>query len=315
MSPKKKILKPKAKKTVKKSINPPKLKTSKTPTSIIDNSKKINKPHVQNVNVNVSVSPTDNKKHMTDKPPQVAKPMSARSSARSSGISSIIPQYIQGNPPPFMPNINPPPFMQNTNQIKQSDPFSVPVLPASIMSRIASLDSIPTSIKSRPQSLYDEMSEMSEVSFPLSELSFDEIPFGLSMQSVESYNTAKLDKNDAMAKLVSESIPKTLRPPRDNFKEIMYDDGNLKFASENYPQFIELSKSDEISPQGIENEYDKMSVSERIKAIEDNVKKRGRKPGTKNRPKEEITAEKNFKEAEKNVKVVNKFIRKESQVN
>jgi len=153
-------------------------------------------------------------------------------------------------------------------------------------------------------------SELEEESYKYSE------PSGINLQSINSiesdmtmpmprtnftnrpYDTTKLDSFDEMAELVKASVDKSLqekiarqRPP---LREIVYDDGSIQVLTEEQePLTLEMSKSDKPALSGIsDEEFEKLSIAERVKVVDEEIKKkRGKPPGTKNRPKEEIKAE------------------------
>jgi hypothetical protein len=122
------------------------------------------------------------------------------------------------------------------------------------------------------------------------------------------YDTTQLDSFDEMAQLVRASISQSLqekiarqRPP---LKEIIYDDGSIQVLTEEQePLTLEMSKSDQPALSGIpDEEFEQLSIAERVKLMDQEIKKRGRKPGQKNRSKEEIEAEKAEKEKKKAIK-------------
>jgi hypothetical protein len=146
-------------------------------------------------------------------------------------------------------------------------------------------------------------------------------PSGINLQSVGSlesdmivpmprtnftyrpFDTSQLDSFDEVAQLVRESISKSLQEriarPRSPVREIIFDDGSIQVISGGQQQLtLEMGTADETAPADMnEEEFKQMSVAERVQEIEN--RKRGRKPGQKNKPKEEIEAEKAEKEARK----------------
>jgi len=139
-------------------------------------------------------------------------------------------------------------------------------------------------------------SSEAEMSMPMPRTNFTNRPF----------DTTQLDSFDEMAELVKASIQKSLQEkiaiPRPALKEIIYDDGSIQVLSEEQePITLEMSKSDEPALSGIvDEEFKKLSIAERVKLVDEQInKKRGKPPGTKNRPKEEIEADKAAKEERK----------------
>ena len=167
--------------------------------------------------------------------------------------------------------------------------------------------------------------ELEEESYKYSE------PSGINLQSINSiesdmtmpmprtnftnrpYDTTKLDSFDEVAELVKASIDKSLqeklarrRPP---LREIIYDDGSIQVLTEEQePLTLEMSKSDKPALSGLsDEEFEKLSIAERVNVIDEEIKKKGRKPGQKNRPKEEIEAEKAEKQKKKAMKDAKKM--------
>lgn len=367
MPPKKNIKKVKSKKETK----------SKTKATTIDNRKISNKSQNQSVNVNVNVGgkASDRETKSKAKVPRVQS--SKKEILSRSTAPTIIPQYVQGNPPPFPPQppnrvvqpiynpIRPAPMMTSLGSLDTSDLSSLTATQQSIPSQFRSFSPISVGI-SRQSNSYDPFLSSSQssitlddgsglfdfrsvgsvssrepsyaISEPISELSeesykystgeqssLEQTPSGINLQSVGSigsgmmvpiprtefmnmpYNITQEDSFDDVAKLVKESISKSLLErmsrPRPPLREIIYDDGSIQVISEGQeqPLMLEMSMADQPAPDGIdEEEYKQMSVSERVQEIEN--RRRGRKPGTKNRPRELIQAEQEEKERKRREK-------------
>lgn len=184
------------------------------------------------------------------------------------------------------------------------------------------------SVRSQPSYVISEPSTESSgyaISGPLTELSEESYnysePSGMNLQSVSSldsgmivpmprtnftyrpFDTSQLDSFDEVAQLVRESISKSLQEriarPRSPIREIIFDDGSIRVISGGQQQLtLEMGMADEPAPPDMnEEEFKQMSVAERVQEIEN--RKRGRKAGQKNRPKEEIEAEKAERDARK----------------
>lgn len=339
MPPKKNIKKPKPKPKAKPKAKPkPKSKPSPMSTTTIDNRKISNKPQTQSVNVNVNVGGKSSESK-TREPRESRESSSSKKSMEQvrSFAPTIIPQYVAGNPPP------PPP--QPPARVVQS--VYTPIKPNQNMTSLGSLDSVSSLSgtsdatyglrQSRGISL-DNMSDLSDFlsrevrsqpSYAVSGIT-DELS-GINLQSINSiesdmtmpmprtnftnrpYDTTKLDSFDEMAELVKASVSKSLQEklarPRPPLKEIIYDDGSIQVLTEEQePLTLEMSKSDKPALSGLsDEEFEKLSIAERIKVVDEEIKKKGRKPGQKNRPKEEIEAEKAEKQKKKAMKDAKKM--------
>lgn len=339
MPPKKNIKKTKPKPKAKPKAKPkPKSKPSPMSTTTIDNRKISNKPQTQSVNVNVNVGGKSSESK-TREPRESRESSSSKKSMEQvrSFAPTIIPQYIAGNPPPQPP--------QPPARVVQS--VYTPIRPNQNMTSLGSLDSVSSLSgtndatyglrQSRGISL-DNMSDLSDFlsrevrsqpSYAVSGIT-DELS-GINLQSINSiesdmtmpmprtnftnrpYDTTKLDSFDEMAELVKASVSKSLqeklarqRPP---LREIVYDDGSIQVLTEEQePLTLEMSKSDKPALSGLsDEEFEKLSIAERVKVVDEEIKKKGRKPGQKNRPKEEIEAEKAEKQKKKAMKDAKKM--------
>lgn len=253
---------------------------------------------------------------------------------------TIIPQYVYGNPPhpPQPPNrvvqpiynpIRPNPIMTSQQSLDQTSLSTAGTIPSGVgrMTTASTLDDDISSLSdfssravtSQPNYAVSGLTdELRSESYKYSE------PSGINLQSVNSsetdmsmpiprtnftnrpFDTTQLDSFDEMAQLVKASISKSLQEkiarPRPPLKEIIYDDGSIQVLTEEQePVTLEMSKSDQPALSGIsDEEFEKLSIAERVKMVDEQIKKkRGKPPGTKNRPKEEIEADKAEKEAKK----------------
>ena len=253
---------------------------------------------------------------------------------------TIIPQYVYGNPPypPQPPNrvvqpiynpIRPNPIMTSQQSLDQTTSLTAGTIPSGVgrMTTASTLDDDISSLSdfssravtSQPNYAVSGLTdELRSESYKYSE------PSGINLQSINSseaemsmpmprtnftnrpFDTTQLDSFDEMAELVKASIQKSLQEkiaiPRPALKEIIYDDGSIQVLSEEQePITLEMSKSDEPALSGIvDEEFKKLSIAERVKLMDEQIKKkRGKPPGTKNRPKEEIEADKAAKEERK----------------
>lgn len=326
MPPKKNIKKAKPKPKAKPKAKPkPKTKQSPMSTTTIDNRKISNKPQTQSVNVNVNVGGKSSESK-TREPRESRESSSSKKSMEQvrSFAPTIIPQYVAGNPPPPPPQ--PParvvqsvytPVRPNQNMTSLGSLDSVSSLSGTSdatyglrQSRGISLDNM--------SDLSDFLSRevRSQPSHAVSGINSELEPSGINLQSINSiesemtmpmprtnftnrpYDTTKLDSFDEMAELVKASVDKSLqekiarrRPP---LREIVYDDGSIQVLTEEQePLTLEMSKSDKPALSGIsDEEFEKLSIAERVKVVDEEIKKkRGKPPGTKNRPKEVIEAE------------------------
>ena len=338
MPPKKnmKKSKPKRKAKAKQVISKP--KPSPTSTTNVDNRKISNKPQTQSVNVNVSVGGKSNESK-TREPRETRESSSSKKSSEQfrSFAPTIIPQYVYGNPPypPQPPNrvvqpiynpIRPNPIMTSQQSLDQTTQFRLgsDERPASTLDDdISSLSDFSSrAVVSQPNYAVSGLTdELRSESYKYSE------PSGINLQSINSseadmsmpiprtnftnrpFDTTQSDSYDDVAELVKASIQKSLQErtarPRPPLKEIIYDDGSIQVLSEERePMTLEMSKSDEPALSGIvDEEFEKLSIAERIKLVDEQIKnKRGRKAGGKNRPKEEIEAERQEKLLKKKVK-------------
>lgn len=298
MPPKKNIkkvkvttLKPKAKPKAKAKA---KAKAKTIQPTQIDNRKITDKRQTQSVNVNVSVGKeTERSSKVRD---------DSKSQSRGTKIPTrmtaptIIPQYIQGNPPPMPPT--PPPIMMT----QQIPPITIPKVKPTppIMTSLGSLDDIPETISLRSYRSYDvsepvsstftksgaksNLDDFSELTSESYKYSVSDTPSGINLESVKS--TSPMSAIDLLR-----DLKKKVLEPREPFREIIQGDGSIKLISEEKPSTLDMSMIDQPAD---EKQYEQMSISERIQE-EENKKKRGRKAGGKNRPKEEIQAEKQEK--------------------
>ena len=95
-------------------------------------------------------------------------------------------------------------------------------------------------------------------------------------------------------------MKKKVLEPREPFREIIQGDGSIQVLTslvETEPLTLEMSESDKPALSGLsDEEFEKLSIAERVKVVNEEIKKkRGKPPGTKNRPKEEIEADKEEK--------------------
>jgi hypothetical protein len=335
--------KPKAKPKPKVSK---KKETSKSIPLAVFPTKISNKPQTQNVNVNVSVGgKTSESSKSKDKEPREMK--SSNASKQYSQAPTIIPQYIAGNPPPMPPQppsrvvqsvytpIKPNTNMTSPASLDSISSLSTPTMLSGTNNAIRGIsldnmsdlsDFISRQVRNQPNYIVSGLtSELEEESYKYSE------PSGINLKSVNStesdmmmpipktnftnrpYDTTQLDSFDEMAQLVRASISQSLqekiarqRPP---LKEIIYDDGSIQVLTEEQePLTLEMSKSDQPALSGIpDEEFEQLSIAERVKLMDQEIKKRGRKPGQKNRSKEEIEAEKAEKEKKKAIKEAKKM--------
>lgn len=313
MPPKKNIKKVKAKAKPKTKIAIPlavgnrgrrgaKLPTAKTQPTKIDNRRITNKPQTQSVNVNVSVGKE------SERPAKSISNAVGDKGLRQSKISpkmtapTIIPQYIQGNPPPMPPT--PPPIIMSQSTPK-AIPLAIPTKTPSIITSLGSLDDVYLSDK-----VTDTSSVRSyNISEPLSELTTESYnystPSGIGLKSINSMDnkSSPITKND-IASLI-QSLKKKVLEPRIPFSEIVQSDGSIKLISEENPSILDMTMLDQ--PISEDKPYEEMTISERIEDTE--KKKRGRKKGGKNRPKEEIKAEREEIKAEREEKVKKGWIK------
>lgn len=279
MPPKKNIkkvkvttLKPKAKPKAKA-----KAKAKTIQPTQIDNRKITDKRQTQSVNVNVSVGKE------SERSAKVRDESKSQSQSRGTKIPTrmtaptIIPQYIQGNPPPMPPT--PPPIMMT----QQTPPITIPKVKPTppIMTSLGSLDDIPETISLRSYRSYDVSEPLSELTSESYKYSVSDVPSGINMESVKS--TSPMSAIDLLR-----SLKEKVLEPREPFREIIQSDGSIKLISEEKPSTLDMSMIDQPAD---EKQYEQMSISERIQE-EENKKKRGRKAGGRNRPKEELEAEK-----------------------
>lgn len=299
-----------------------------------------------NVNVNVGGKSSESKTREPRESRESSSSKKSMEQVRSFA-PTIIPQYIAGNPPPPPPQPPArvvqsvyTPVRPNQNMTSLGSLDSVSSLSGTSdatyglrQSRGISLDNmsdlsdfLSREVRSQPSYAVSGInSELEEESYKYSE------PSGINLQSINSiesemtmpmprtnftnrpYDTTKLDSFDEMAELVKASVDKSLqekiarrRPP---LREIVYDDGSIQVLTEEQePLTLEMSKSDKPALSGIsDEEFEKLSVAERIKVVDEEIKKKGRKPGQKNRPKEEIEAEKEEKQKKKAMKDAKKM--------
>lgn len=313
-------------------------KPSPTSTTNVDNRKISNKPQTQSVNVNVSVGgkSTESK---TREPRETRESSSSKKSTEQfrSFAPTIIPQYVYGNPPqppnrvvqPIYNPIRPNPIMTSQQSLDQTTSLTIP----SVVGRMTTASTLDDDISSLSD--FSSRAVVSQPNYAVSGLT-DELrsesykysePSGINLQSINSseadmsmpiprtnftnrpFDTTQSDSYDDVAALVRASVQKSLQErisrPRPPLKEIIYDDGSIQVLSEEQePITLEMSKSDEPALSGIvDEEFKKLSMAERVKLVDEQIKnKRGRKTGGKNRPKEEIEAERQEKLLKKKVK-------------
>lgn len=279
MPPKKNIkkvkvttLKPKAKPKAKA-----KAKAKTIQPTQIDNRKITDKRQTQSVNVNVSVGKeSERSAKVRDESKSQTQTRGTKIPTRTTA-PTIIPQYIQGNPPPMPPTPQPP--IMITQQIP---PITIPKVKPTppIMTSLGSLDDIPETISLRSYRSYDVSEPLSELTSESYKYSVSDVPSGINMESVKS--TSPPSAIDLLR-----SLKEKVLEPREPFREIIQSDGSIKLISEEKPSTLDMSMID----QPTDEQYQQMSISERIQE-EENKKKRGRKAGGRNRPKEELEAEK-----------------------
>jgi hypothetical protein len=292
-----------------------------------------------NVNVSVGGKSTESKTREPRETRESSSSKKSTEQFRSFA-PTIIPQYVYGNPPypPQPPNrvvqpiynpIRPNPIMTSQQSLDQTTSLTAGTIPSGVgrMTTASTLDDDISSLSD-----FSSRAVVSQPNYAVSGLT-DELrsesykysePSGINLQSINSseadmsmpiprtnftnrpFDTTQLDSFDEMAELVKASIQKSLQEriarPRPPLKEIIYDDGSIQVLSEERePITLEMSKSDEPALSGIvDEEFEKLSIAERVKLVDEQIKKkRGKPPGTKNRPKEEIEAEKAEKEARK----------------
>lgn len=293
MPPKKNIkkvkvttLKPKAKPKAKAKA---KAKAKTIQPTQIDNRKITDKRQTQSVNVNVSVGKeTERSSKVRDESKSQTQTRGTKIPTRTTA-PTIIPQYIQGNPPPMPPTPQPPIMM--TQQIP---PITIPKVKPTppIMTSLGSLDDVPETISLRSYRSYDVSEPVSELTSESYKYSVSDIPSGINLESVKS--TSPMSAIDLLR-----DLKKKVLEPREPFREIIQGDGSIKLISEEKPSTLDMSMIDQPAD---EKQYEQMSISERIQE-EENKKKRGRKPGSKNRPKEELEAEREADKKKKEEKV------------
>ena len=293
MPPKKNIKKVKIATSKPKPKPKPKAKAkAKTiqPTTI-DNRKITDKRQTQSVNVNVSVGKeTERSSKVRDDSKSQSQMKGAKIPTRITA-PTIIPQYIQGNPPPMPPT--PPPIMMT----QQIPPITIPKVKPTppIMTSLGSLDDLPETISLRSYRSYDVSEPVSELTSESYKYSVSDIPSGINLESVKS--TSPPSAIDFLR-----DLKKKVLEPREPFREIIQGDGSIKLISEEKPSTLDMSMIDQPAD---DKQYEQMSISERIQE-EENKKKRGRKSGGKNRPKEELLAEREADKQKKKEKVQKK---------
>ena len=233
---------------------------------------------------------------------------------------------------PIYNPIRPNPIMTSQQSLDQTTSLTAGTIPSGVgrMTTVSTLDDDISSLSD-----FSSRAVISQPNYAVSGLT-DELrsesykysePSGINLQSINSseadmsmpmprtnftnrpFDTTQSDSYDDVAELVKASIQKSLQErtarPRPPLKEIIYDDGSIQVLSEEKePITLEMSKSDEPALSGIvDEEFEKLSIAERIKLVDEQIKnKRGRKAGGKNRPKEEIEAERQEKLLKKKVK-------------
>jgi hypothetical protein len=282
-----------------------------------------NKPQNQNVNVSVNIGKENDKRSSNKSSEESKQNLKGSNSIRQlnkqqSFAPTIIPQYVSGNPPPQPPqqpqrqlsmsetnrvvNTQTPPIMTSLGSLQGSSFLGTTsglsglssgmsrisgITNPSGMSRQTSLDQYgqlrsPMSetysyIVNDPSFISDSISELSSESYDYS--TSMQTPSGMNLQSVESVTERQLQP-----------------------AQMIYNDGSIQLSSEEQPPLLMLMDiADEPQIELPDEEFSKLSVSEKVQQIEES-KRRGRKAGKKNRPREEIEAEKIEKEKRREIR-------------
>jgi hypothetical protein len=151
------------------------------------------------------------------------------------------------------------------------------------MTSLGSLDDMPETISLRSYRSYDVSEPLSELTSESYKYSVSDVPSGINLESVKS--TSPPSAIDFLR-----DLKKKVLEPREPFREIIQG-GSIKLISEEKPSTLDMSMIDQPADN---KQYEQMSISERIQEEENKIK-RGRKAGGKNRPKEEIQADKEEK--------------------
>lgn len=250
----------------------------------IDNRKITDKRQTQSVNVNVSVGKESERSSKVRDDSKSQSQMKGAKIPTRITAPTIIPQYIQGNPPPMPPT--PPPIMMT----QQIPPITIPKVKPTppIMTSLGSLDDMSETNSLRSYDVSEPLSELTSESY---KYSVSDVPSGINLESVKS--TSPPSAIDFLR-----DLKKKVLEPREPFREIIQGDGSIQVLTEEQePLTLEMSKSDKPALSGLsDEEFEQLSIAERVKVVNEEIKKkRGKPPGTKNRPKEEIEADKEEK--------------------